>query len=395
MTKEKVLVLGAGTGGLVAGNLLAHHGYNVTIVDKNTTHLFQPGMLWIAFKGHNPSLYTREIIKLLKRGVQFINDKVESINLDERQVTLSTGKTLTYDYIIIALGAHLDYDATPGHRELWETFGDYFSGAKHAEKLWNKFRQLDRGTLVLGAADPLYKCPPAPHKAALLAADTLKKLGRQDKVKVILTLPFIHEYASETMAKIIKPKLDEAGIEVRTMFTVESIDTETKKIFSLEGEEISYDIAAIIPIHKGPKIEVKPENVRDSDQFIKVDKHKLNIEGYDDAYAIGDCNNTPTSKTGVTAHIGAEVVVDRILGYDSRFTGRTNCPVVADGEAAFVISDYEHPPVPVRFSKFKRLLEDIFIAAYWSSLKDPEKWSPIFRAYFRATSPEILGEAGW
>ena len=165
--------------------------------------------------------------------------------------------------------------------------------------------------------------------------------------------------------------------------------------YTLEGEELGFDLATVIPVHRGPFVKVYPEDAVDDDGYFKVDKYTLRIQGYDDAYAVGDCNNAPTSKTGVTAHLGGEVVAERIMGYNAVFTGRTNCPLVTDGEALFVISDYEQPPVPVRFSKFKRLLEDMFIAMYWPSLRDPEKWSPIFRAYFRATQPKILAKLGW
>ena len=57
--KKQVLVLGGGAGGLITGNLLAAHGYRVTIVEKSDYHLFQPGMLWIAFQGHSPERYMR------------------------------------------------------------------------------------------------------------------------------------------------------------------------------------------------------------------------------------------------------------------------------------------------------------------------------------------------
>lgn len=395
MAEERVLVLGAGTGGLVAANLLAAHGYSVTLVEKSDRHLFQPGMLWIAFKGHPPSKYTMPVESLVREGVRLVRGRVEHIDLAERRVRLASGEELGYDWLIIALGASLDYSAIPGHEKLHEEFGDYFSSENDAAKLWSKFSRLEEGTLVVAAADPLYKCPPAPHKAAFLASDTLARTGRKGKVKVVLALPFLHAYPSKTMADIIEPELEKAGIELVTMFTVDSIDTENRVIRSLEGDEISYSIATVIPIHKGPRVTVNPESAVDGDGFFKVDKYTLRLEEYDDAFAIGDCSNAPTSKTGVTAHLGAEVVVDRILGYDARFTGRTNCPVVADGTAAFVISDYDHPPVPVKFSKLKRMMEDLFIAAYWSSLKYPERWRPFFRAYFEATSPERLGMRGW
>ncbi len=393
--KKQVLVLGAGAGGLIAGNYLAANGYRVTIVEKNDYHLFQPGMLWIAFRGHDPERYMRRVTELVKPGVELVKGVVTEINLAERLVKLSDGREFSYEYLVVALGAAYDYDAVSGNRELLEKYGDFFSGAEHARRLWQAFSSMKEGTLVIAAADPGYKCPPAPHKAAFLAAETLRERGLLGKVKVVLAVPFVHEYSSENIARIVAPKLREAGIEVKTMFTVESIDVEKKKLYSLEGEELGFDVATVIPVHRGPLDKVEPETAVDEDGFFKVDKHTLRIEGYDDAYAVGDCNNTPTSKTGVTAHLGGEVVAERIMGYNAVFTGRTNCPLITDGEALFVISDYEHPPVPVRFSKFKRLLEDMFIAMYWPSLRDPEKWSPLFRAYFEATQPKILAKLGW
>ena len=391
---ERVLVLGGGTGGLVAANLLAAHGYNVTLVEKASHHLFQPGMLWIAFQGHKPERYMRPVESLLKPGVELVRGTVSRIDLAERLVELEDGRRLGYDKLIIALGASLDYDAVPGHREAVERYGDFFGGPDNAARLWSSFSRLREGTLFIGAVDPLYKCPPAPHKAAFLAAYTLRRRGLQGRVRVVLALPFVHEYPSETVARIVAPKLEEAGVEVRTMFTVDEVDVDRGVVRSLEGEEVEYTVAALVPAHRGPRVEIAPDNVTDEDGFIRVDKYTLQVEGYDDAYAIGDCNNTPTSKTGVTAHLGAEVVAERIMGWDSRFTGRTNCPIVANGEATFVISSYDSPPIPVKFSKFKRLLEDIFIASYWSSLRDPEKWAPVFRAYFQATDPGVLG-GGW
>ncbi len=395
MKDRKVLVLGAGTGGLVAANLLGLHGYDVTVVEKSAVHLFQPGMLWIAFKGHDPSIYTRPVEDLVRPGVKLVRDTVERIDLDERRVQTGSGRKLDYDYLVIALGASLDYDAVPGVAEASRRFGDFYSGAESARRLWENFDGMNSGTLVIAPADPLYKCPPAPHKAAFLAADTLARKGRLGRVRVVLALPFVHEYPSAGLARVVGEKLRERGVDVVTMFTVDRVDLENKVLYSLEGDELRFDVAAIIPPHRGPRVEVSPESVLDEDGYFRVDKYTLRVEGYDDVYAVGDCNNAPTSKTGVTAHLGAEVVVDRILGFDSRFTGRTNCPIVTDGEALFVISDYDHPPVPARFSRLKRVLEDLFIASYWSSLREPEKWTHIFHAYFDATRPEVLKEWGW
>ena len=390
-----ILVLGAGVGGLVAANLLAAQGLEVTLVEKGEHHLFQPGMLWIAFRGHPPERYLRRVERLTRPGVRLVKGTVEEVDLANRRVTLSGGRVLEYERLIIALGAGLDYDAVPGHRELLEKVGDFFGGAGAASRFWSRFSQLREGTLFIGAADPLYKCPPAPHKAAFLAAETLRERGLLGKVRVVLALPYPRAYPSESLAETVERELEAAGVEVRTMFTVESIDSGEGVVRSLEGEEARFSLAAVIPFHTGPRIRVAPEDAVDSDGFIRVDPETMQVRGYDDAYAIGDCTDAPTSKTGVTAHLAAEVVADRILGLDSRFTGRTNCPMVTDGRALFVISKYGHPPVPARFTRMKRLMEDLFIAAYWSSLRYPERWRSLFHAYFEATDPERLAPEGW
>lgn len=393
---KKVLILGGGSGGLIAANLLAYFGgYDITVIDKNDTHYFQPGMLWIAFKGHSPERYKMKIERLLKPGIKFVNQKVTSINLEERQVETSSGEMYDYDYLIIALGVSFDFGAVEGFNDVVEKYGSFFTGFPDAERMWRNFSQMKEGKLVIAAADPLYKCPPAPHKAAFLAADTVKERGLKDKIKVVLAVPFIHEYSSETIAQLIRPKLEDAGIETITMFTTEKIDMKSKKIYSLEGDELDFDVVTVIPAHRGPDVSVFPDSVVDEDGYFKVDKHTLRLQDYDEVFAIGDCNNTPTSKTGVTAHLGAEVVAYNINGYSRTFTGRTNCPLVTNGEALFVISDYNYPPIPVKPTKVKRFLEDLFIASYWSSLKYPEKWGPIFEAYFKATAPDVLKEGGW
>ena len=390
---KPIVVIGAGPGGLVAANLLAHAGEKVVLVTKDRYSQFQPGNLFIAFQGEDPGTYIRSVDSLVIPGVDVVYDTVTKVDLGERIVETEAGRRLEYSHLIVAAGAGLDFESIPGAAEARERWGDYYSTPDKAAKLWETLRSLREGTFLVVVADPVYKCVPGPHKGAFLSNRALRMLG--SKARVVLAVPFPHVYPSAAIARVVEEKMEEEGIESVTSFTLDSLDLEAGKAYSLEGEEIEFTVAAVIPPHKGPGIEASPAEVLDDDGYFRVDKYTLQIEGYDDAYAVGDCNNAPTSKTGVTAHLGAEVVAKRILGFDARFNGRTNCPLLLDGEALFVISDYDHPPVPARFSKFKRLLEDAFIAAYWSSLKYPWRWSGIFEAYFKATSPERLGSRGW
>ncbi len=73
------------------------------------------------------------------------------------------------------------------------------------------------------------------------------------------------------------------------------------------------------------------------------------MKGFEDAYAIGDATNIPTSKAGIEAHLESQVVARRLSGRAALFDGRTNCPVdLADGRGTFVIGSYTAPVVKRR-----------------------------------------------
>jgi len=389
---EKLVILGAGVGGLIAANLLAEH-FDTIVIDRRSETVFQPGQLFVAFQGAPPTKYQKSVTEVLDPRAKFVNKAVESIDLDNRTVRLADGSAVTYDYLVVALGVEFDYDSIPGLRENFERAGDYYSGLEASRRLYESLKGLKRGRFLIAVADPVYKCMPAPHKGAALAASTLRRLGSE--ATVTLAVPFPKVYPAEKLAGEYERELKRHGVEIKTMFTLERVDNENKVAYSLEGEELEFDLLAAIPPHRGPSVRVSPEEVRDESGYFKVDKHKLNILGYDDAFAIGDNASLPTAKSGVGAHLQAEVVADRLLGYDAKFNGRTFCPCISNDKASFVISDYEHPPVRVRCTRFKRLLEEVFVSGYWSFLRYPKLWRPVMEAIFEATKPSVLGEVGW
>ncbi|MEM0021909.1 MAG: FAD/NAD(P)-binding oxidoreductase [Fervidicoccaceae archaeon] len=394
MAENRVLIIGGGSGGIIAANLLAEEGKKVTLVTDSPVHFFQPANLFIAFRGEPPEKYSRSVNSLLHQNVELILEKVTKLDLENRFAITEKNRKLDYDVVVVAAGASLDYDSLPGMRESLNRFGDYYSTPQSAVRLWETIRGLKKGKFVIGVPDLIIKCPPAPHKGTFLSASFFKKEKRD--VSVELLYPSPHAYTEAELARTIEKKMEEFGnISVRTSFLIDSIDVERKVVVGMNGEEVAYDALAVIPFHKGPKIEINPADARDEDGFIKVDKNKLSISSYDDAYAIGDCTNAPTSKTGVAAHLGAFTVWRRIRGENAVYTGRTNCPMITDNEAIFVISDYENKPVGQRFSKLKRLMEDLFVSMYFPSLMHPRKFEPIFNAYFEATEPSVLGERGW
>ncbi len=387
---KKVLIIGGGGGGLILANHLDTNEYDVTVVDKSDLHFYQPWFLYIAFKGSKRKI-SRPIGELVKPGVNFVKDEINAVNLDERKVYGTKKGIYNYDYLAIATGTSPDPDSIPGLRQIYDEYGDYHTSVWNSEKLWSHVSKFKGGTIAIGQASPTCKCPPSLLEGAFLLEEHLRKVGLKEKSKIVFFTPFQRAYPAEPMNKVVEPFVKERGIEVMPFFDVDTIDVQNKTINSLEGDSLKYDLPVIVPPCKGPKLKIVPETVQDEDRFIKADKKYMKITGYDDAFAIGDCNTLPTSKTGVTAHLEAMAVSEIIQGRYAEFNGRINCPFdTAYGKATFVIADYNNPVVPYPPTKVKHLMKMSMARIYWMTLMGTA--DPIFDQFFNYTRPEKLNK---
>jgi len=389
--RRKVVIVGGGAGGLILANSLAIRGeYDITLINDTPYHYYWPQLLQIAFRGDDRQL-RRPIDSLVRRGVNLVIERAETVNLQERKVVLASGRELTYDIVVIAPGLTIDHSAVKGNDKLVEQFGDFHSTPENAWKVYSTVRNIKKGRLVIAVADPRHRCPPSPYEGVLLADEALRTYGVRDNVNITIAVPYPRAYPAETFNEVLEPVLKERGIEVETFFTVDSVDLDNKKLIALEGGEMPFDAAIIVPMHKGPKLKVIPEDAKDEDGFVKADKLTNQVAGFDDAFAIGDASTSTNARTGVTAHLQAKVVERRLRGEVAVNTGRTNCPTeLGFGLGTFVISDFKHPAVKLPPMRVFYVMKRFFADAYWDIVKYPEFWDPIFDTYFDATSPERL-----
>ncbi|MEM0148409.1 MAG: FAD-dependent oxidoreductase [Candidatus Micrarchaeaceae archaeon] len=382
---KKIIIAGAGDGGIILANSLKAKDYEITMIDMQTRHYFQPLLLHIAFEGAKEKSIDKA--KLIPKGAKFINEKIDSIDIENREV-VANGKAYAYDYLVVDTGSMGDYSKIPGHKALYEEFGDFHSNTQAAQKLYSKVQGFKGGNAVIGISYPTYKCPPSPLEAAFLFEQYINSKKLKASTHITFVTPFPRAYPAEPMNEIAEPLMKQRGIEVKTFFDVESIDTQNKKIFSIEGDEINYDFAALVPPHVGAGL-VK-DNC-DEDGFVKADKYTLTIGGHDDAFCIGDATNIPTSKSAVTAHLEAKVVEKRIAGIDARFDGRTNCPFETGyGKGTFVISSYTEPVVKLKPSRFNYFMKKGMAMMAWPALKGNMDF--VFNMYFKHTDPAKLNK---
>jgi NADH dehydrogenase len=117
---KRVVVIGGGFGGINAAKRLGgDRHFRVTIVDRRNHHLFQPLLYQVAMAALSPAEIAYPIRSLMARysNVDVLLDEVVGVDLKQKQVQTS-GKTLDYDYLIMACGSNHSYF---GHDE-WENY---------------------------------------------------------------------------------------------------------------------------------------------------------------------------------------------------------------------------------------------------------------------------------
>ena len=228
---KKLVILGAGTGGTIMANklhkVLSHSEWEITIIDQDKNHYYQPGFLFIPF-----GIYTRQdVIKpkadFIPPGVKLIFNKIDRIDPDNNKVFLEGGTTLPYDYMIIATGTRMVPDETPGLKDkLWyKKIFDFYT-IDGAVALREFFRTWEGGKLVMTISEMPFKCPVAPLEFVFLADYYFTEIGIRDKVNISFVTPLPGVFTKPRTSKLLGELLKEKNIKVTPEFYIERIDND-------------------------------------------------------------------------------------------------------------------------------------------------------------------------
>jgi NADH dehydrogenase len=136
MTNAKVVILGGGFAGISAAKALGNSKLDVWLIDKTNHHLFQPLLYQVASAALSPgdiAVPIREILSPYPNITVFMGEVTE-INKEERQIVLSDGDRIGYDYLIVALGARHSYFG----KDEWEPFAPGLKTLADALKIRNR-----------------------------------------------------------------------------------------------------------------------------------------------------------------------------------------------------------------------------------------------------------------
>jgi NADH:ubiquinone reductase (H+-translocating) len=132
---KKVVIIGAGFGGLTAAKILAKYDFDITIIDKTNHHVFQPLLYQVATTALSPADIATPIRSVFSgnKNVKVLLGEVHSINRETRKV-LFNGSEIDFDYLIVATGSRHSYF---GNNE-WEKFAPGLKTMNDALKIREK-----------------------------------------------------------------------------------------------------------------------------------------------------------------------------------------------------------------------------------------------------------------
>ncbi|MEM8844009.1 MAG: FAD-dependent oxidoreductase [Pseudomonadota bacterium] len=371
----KILIVGGGMGGTILANNLARRLRNelktgkasITMLSATDKHMYQPGLLYVAVGKMNPSELYRDQVSLLESSIEFKVDPVTEFNLDDNNVKTQSGTTYEYDLIVIATGSRTYAEGTPGLKE----YAEQFYTEADAVKMYKSLEAFEGGKVVIAVGVP-HKCPMAPLEITFLLVDYFKQRGIWDKVQLHYTYPIGRTHSLEPVAKWATPEFEKLGVTYETLFNMKEVTADA--VLSEEGTEESYDLLVTVPAHKG--MQVVEDAGLGAGGFIPTDRQRLNVEGRENAFVIGDTTNLPISKAGSTAHFEAEALAENIasmvtIGTATRdYDGKVFCFIEAgDGKATYAMFNYLNPPDPKAPTAGIHWFKTAYNKMYWASAR--------------------------
>ena len=330
--------------------------WSLTIVDQDETHYYQPGFLFIPFGIYSPDDVVKPKIDFLPPRAEVVNGTIDLIEPADNRVKLADGTTIDHEYLVIATGAHIRPDETPGleSSEYGKTVHDFYT-LEGAKALADTLRFWEGGRLVVNIIEMPIKCPVAPLEFSFLADSYFQQKGMRDKVEIVYVTPLDAAFTKPIAAKHLGDLLEDKGIKLEPDFYLEQVDTENNKLVSYDEREVEYDLLVTIPLNMGADV-IQRSGLGNELNYVPVDNKNFLSKSYDNVFAVGDAADLPTSKAGSVAHFAVEVFTENFLRHIEglpmleEFDGHANCFIESgNGKGLLIDFNYTTEPLPGKY----------------------------------------------
>lgn len=346
--KARVLILGTGFGGLELATMLSDafgDDIDLTLIDKNDAFVFGYSKLDVMFGRTTLDAVRLPYRDITKPGVRFLQETITAIDPDTKRVTTDAGVHQA-DFLVVALGADYDFDATPGLAE----GGNEFYSVEGAERVAELLPTFSQGRVIVGVCGAPFKCPPAPSECALLLHDYLSTRGVRDACEISFVIPFGTPIPpSPDTSRALVAAFAERDIEFVPDRRVSSLDPVRRVVVLDDGNEMPYDLFLGVPKHRAPDVVIASGMTEDG--YVPVTR-TLETR-FPDVYAVGDVTTVGVPKAGVFSEGAARAVAASLIarlrdgGQPGAYNGLGSCYIeFGEGRVGRVDVDFFSGPKP-------------------------------------------------
>ena len=356
---HQIVIIGGVTAGITVASQLAKGWFNsrdVAVIEPSDKHYYQPLWTLVGAGLARKEVTERAEASVIPRRVTWIQDAVAEFLPEQNTIRTRDGRIITYDWLVVSAGLQINWDKIPGLKGAVGRNG-VCSNYSYAtvDSTWEAIRNFRGGNAVFTNPAGAVKCGGAPQKIMYLADDRFREAGVRDKTNIIFASAHPNIFAIERYRTSLEKVVARKGIDCRFRHELIEIRPESREaVFkNLETQEqvtLTYDLLHVTP-PMGPPQFIASSPIADKDGWVDVDQATLRHKRFANVFALGDCSNLPTSKTGAAIRKQAPVVVRNLLAaiqgqpLPARYDGYTSCPLVT-GIGKLILAEFDYQKTP-------------------------------------------------
>ncbi len=366
-TRARIVIVGAGAAGISLASRLSSglDGARITLIDSREAHYYQPGLTLVATGAWNASRVVDSNSRYIPSGVTWIRERVEEFDPDNNRVYTESGRGVDYDYLLVANGLKLDFDAIEGMEPGLigsHGIGCVYDNPDHAARTWQAIEGFTRsgGVGLFTRAPGAIKCAGAPLKITMLTEHGLRRAGNRANAELHYFQPGHSLFSQPDMDAFLKehfPQDRDISIHWEHRFTAIDPGRREATFATADGERtLGYDFIHVVPPMTAP------DSVRNSvlaseeaafAGWLEVDRYTMQHRRYPNVFGAGDVVGTPIGKTAASVKAQVPVVAANLISLiadremTARYNGYTSCPLITErGRGILVEFDYDLKMVP-------------------------------------------------
>ncbi len=366
--RARIVIAGAGAAGLALASRLRRTMPNatITIVDAKKEHHFQPGFTLVGAGLWSPGQVTARNVDYMPRGVEWVEEAVAEFDPEANAIVTASGKRIDYDFLMVATGLKLDYEAIEGMDASLigrEGIASIYAGpaeAKGSADAIDRFLETG-GVGLFGRPAGEMKCAGAPLKITFITEDKARRQGKRGAVELIYNAHNPALFAVPPVNEKVQEMFAGRDIVVNYSHVLKAIDPGAKQAtYATETGDITLDydfIHVVPPMRAHDAVLDSPLPWQDgllaADGWIEADRATLRHPRYPNVFAAGDIAGVPRGKTAASVKWQVPVVVDNLVAETAGrtptavFNGYTSCPMVTGyGKAMLIEFDYDGTLIP-------------------------------------------------